>query len=70
MYSVIKDGSVPVYAPIGWMTASTKFTGVDVVGSTNRSAIGSFVTWMIFLIMVATKSVPSSGGASGKKKAD
>ena len=52
------------------MTASTKFTGVDVVESTNRSAIGSFVTWMIFLIMAATKSVPSSGGASGKKKAD
>lgn len=70
MYSSTAGGSAPVCARIGRMIAYAKFTGVGEAESLNKSATGSFGMLKRFPIMADIKNVLSSGGASGKKKAD
>lgn len=70
MYSAIGDGSALAYATTGQTKDCIESTEGDVAESSNRSVIGSFAVWMRFPTMVDTRSALSSGGASGKKKAD
>ncbi len=70
MYSSTAGGSAPVCARIGRMIAYAKFTGAGEAESLNKSATGSFGMLKRSPIMEDIKNVLSSGGASGKKKAD
>ena len=70
MYSAIGDGSARAYATTGWTKGYIKSTEENVAESSNRSVTGSFAAWMRFQTMAGTRSALSSGGASGKKKAD
>lgn len=70
MYSAIDNGSALAYATTGRTKGYIKSTEEDAAESSNRSVTGGFVAWMRFPTMADTRSALSSGGASGKKKAD